>query len=875
MSRYLIVGGVAGGASTAARLRRLDENAEIILFERGSYISYANCGLPYYAGETIKERERLFVMTPEKFKTWLNVDVRVRTEVTAIDCAAKSVHARDLESGREYSLEYDTLVLSPGADPIKPPIPGIDDPRIFTLRSVSDIDKIKDYLDTKRPERTIVVGGGFIGLEMAENLHARGSFVTIVEALDQVMNPLDFEMAALVHQHLKQKNVEIYLSSAVSKFEQAGSRVVAVLADGTRLDADLIVLSIGVRPETGIVKKAGIDTAPNGAILVNANLQTSDPSIYALGDAIAFPHPVLGLVMPVPLAGPANKQARVVADNIVMGAGTRTWHGAIGTSIAKVFDITAAAAGSAEKILKKNNIPCRSIITHGSSHAGYYPGAQPLTIKTIFSPDGTLLGAQVVGYDGVDKRIDLIADYIRRKAKVTELAEIEHAYAPPFSSAKDPVNIAGMVAENMLAGLSTQLQWHEVKALRERGGFILDVRTPEECSLGTLPGAVNIPLDALRARIAEIPRDRDVLVYCGVGLRGYLAERILRQHGWTAVYNLSGGYKTWEIVSEPQSHKGIYKPGLVALQSSQARGTHELLHTTFAEGSGMPASLAAKRETVVHVDACGLQCPGPIMRLKNEIDKLPEGGRVVISATDPGFVRDAGAWCKVTGNLLISMEESKGTYTAMIEKTVKQNAMFATQAFSQAVAAQGFAQYGGMGATGGSGDATGAMAGAAPFIQMTPKGATIIVFSNDFDRALASFVLANGAAAAGKDVTMFFTFWGLSVIRRRAAPRVAKDFMGKMFGMMLPKHAGALSLSHMNFGGLGRVMMKARMNAKRVDMLESMMAQAKQAGVHMIACQMSMDIMGVKREELLEGVEIGGVATYMEAASESGVNLFV
>lgn len=849
MARYIIVGGVAGGASTAARLRRLNEHAEIVLFERGPYISYANCGLPYYAGETIKERERLFVMTPEKFNAWLNVDVRIRTEVTSIDREAKKIRARELDSGREYSLEYNALVLSPGAEPIKPPIPGIEDPRIFTLRSVSDIDHIKEYLDTKRPERIIVVGGGFIGLEMAENLHARGSFVTIVEALDQVMNPIDFEMAALVHQHLKQKNVELYLSSAVLKFEEAGSRIVAVLADGTRLDADMIVLSIGVRPETAIAKAAGLETTPNGAILVNENLQTSDPAIYALGDAIAFPHPVLDMAMPVPLAGPANKQARVVADNIAKGPGTRKWHGAIGTSIAKVFDITVAAAGVAEKLLRRNNIPCISIITHGSSHASYYPGAQPLTIKTIFTSDGTLLGAQVVGYDGVDKRIDLIADYIRRKAKVTELGEIEHAYAPPFSSAKDPVNIAGMVAENVLAGLSRHLQWHEVKAFQEKGGFVLDVRTPEEFSIGAIPGAKNIPLDSLRQNLGEIPQDREVLIYCGVGLRGYLAERILRQNGWTSIANLSGGYKTWEIATEPQSNKGIYKPGFMGFQSGLGKGSQELLHTTFAEGSGMPESFAAKSQTIVQVDACGLQCPGPIMRLKTEIDKLPEGGRVVIRSTDPGFVRDAGAWCKVTGNLLISMEESNGTYTAMVEKTAKQSAMAVAQE-------------------------TEGMRGE-PFVQMTPKGATIIVFSNDFDRALASFVLANGAAAAGKDVTMFFTFWGLSVIRKPNAPRVAKDFMGRMFGMMLPKHAGGLSLSHMNFGGIGPKLMKSRMKSKNIDMLETMMSQARQAGVHFIACQMSMDIMGVKHEELLDGVEVGGVATYMEAATEGNVNLFI
>lgn len=841
MARYLVVGGVAGGASTAARLRRMNEHAEIILFERGSHISYANCGLPYYAGQTIQERDRLFVMTPDKFHAWLHVDVRVRTEVTAIDRAAKSLVVKELDSGREYRENYDFLVLSPGADPIKPPIPGISQEGIFTLRSVTDIDAIKEYIDTKRPERAIVVGGGFIGLEMAENLHARGAFVTIVEALDQVMNPIDFEMAALVHQHLKSKNVELYLGSAVQKFEKRGSRIVVFLSDGTELDADMIVLSIGVRPEGTLAKNAGLPTAPNGAILVNESLQTADPAIFALGDAVAFPHPILGMAMPVPLAGPANKQARIVADNIVKGAGTRVWKGAIGTSIAKVFDITAAAAGVPEKLLKKNNIAVRSIITHGSSHAGYYPGSQPLTIKTIFSAEnGQILGAQVVGYDGVDKRIDLLAEQIRRKAHISELAEIEHAYAPPFSSAKDPVNIAGMVAENALAGMTKLIAWHEVEAFQKQGAFFLDVRTEDEFSLGTIPGAVNIPLDNLRSRLVEIPKDRFIIAFCGVGLRGYLAERILRQNGWTEVANLSGGYKTWEIATEPQSHKGIYRRGFVNVQINAAGKKEDLVHTTFAEGSGMPEQLAIRKETVVRVDACGLQCPGPIMRLKAEIDRLPEGGRIIISASDPGFARDVASWCKVTHNLLVSLEESKGIYTAVVEKSAMQAKMLA--------------------ATPG---------GAAA------QGATIIVFSDDLDKALASFVLANGAAAAGKKVTMFFTFWGLSVLKKPNPPHVVKDFMGKMFSFMLPKNPGSLNLSKMNFAGAGRVMMKSRMKAKNVDMVEQMIESARKAGVRLVACQMSMDIMGVMKEELLDGVEIGGVATYMEAASESGVNLFI
>jgi len=865
MNRYCIIGGVAGGASTAARLRRLDESAHIVLFERGSHISYANCGLPYYAGGSIAERERLFVMTPEKFKGWLNVDVRIRTEVLSIDRVSRKIRTKDLNSGREFEEAYDFLVLSPGADPIVPPIPGIREEGIFTLRSVSDIDKIVDHIAKKRPERAIVVGGGFIGLEMAENLHARGSFVTIVEALDQVMNPLDFEMAALVHQHLKSKNVELYLGQAVERFERRGSRIVAFLAGGVELDADMIVLSIGVKPEGSLAKAAGLDTMPNGAILVDEHMRTKDERIFALGDAAAFPHPLLGMAMPVPLAGPANKQARVVADNVAAAAAgkpyPRAWKGAIGTSIAKVFDITAAAAGVAEKLLKKNNIPHKVIITHGSSHASYYPGALPLSIKTIFSPsDGRLLGAQVVGYDGVDKRIDLLADHIRRGASVYELAEIEHAYAPPFSSAKDPVNIAGMAADNVTKGLSTLVAWNEVAALKETETYFLDVRTGEEFLLGAIPGAVNIPLDELRARLAEVPKDRFVMVYCGVGLRGYLAERILRQNGWTAVANLSGGYKTWEIATSKQSNTGIYRRGLSGLQPSGmglsgSTQSPAMVHATFAEGTGMPSELAGRREAVVKVDACGLQCPGPIMRLKAEVDKLPEGGRIIISATDPGFTRDVASWCKVTSNLLVSLEESKGIFTAVVEKTAAL-AAFAARAAGNAASPQ---------------FAGGLRSGGAPGSQ----GATIIVFSNDLDKALASFVLANGAAAIGKNVTMFFTFWGLSVIKRPEKVNAVKDFMGKMFGMMLPKHAGKLALSKMNFVGAGPVMMKARMKAKNVDMVESMMTQALAAGVRLVACQMSMDIMGVTKEELMDGVEIGGVATYYEAATEAGVNLFI
>lgn len=841
MSTYVIVGGVAGGASTAARLRRMDEKAAIILLERGDHISYANCGLPYYAGDVITERDRLFVMTADKFRAWLDVDVRTGHEALSIDRGTKTLTVREVRTGRTYSLAYDALVLSPGAEPIRPGIPGIDGEGIFTLRSVPDVDAIKGYLDDRRPERVVVIGGGFIGLEMAENLHHRGVFVTVVEALDQVMAPLDFEMAALAHRQLKDKNIELYLSDPVAAFERRGSRTVVKLASGMELPADIVLLSIGVRPDSRLAKDAGLSLAPNGAILVDEHLRTDDPFIYAVGDATSFRGARTGLPAGVPLAGPANKQARIVADTIVRGDGGRTWKGSIATSIAKVFDLTVASTGASEKALAQAGIPAASLIVHGNSHAGYYPGAVPLTLKAVYDPkDGRLYGAQAVGYDGVDKRIDLLSEAVRRGARVTELAEIEHAYAPPFSSAKDPVNILGMAAENALAGLSRPLSWKEAEAARKAGAFFLDVRTREEFALGTIPGAANIPNDEIRSRLSEIPRDRTVVVFCGVGLRGYLAERVLRQNGWTDVANLSGGYKTWVLAVEPQANPGIYRPGLGGIQGAAQGAGEALLKETWAEGSGMPELLDRSRDVTVRVDACGLQCPGPVMRLKQEMDRLSPGGRVVVSATDPGFARDSQSWCSVTGNRLVSLEESRGVYTATIEKTPSPS--------------------------GGP---------AAPALRETAAGATVIVFSDDMDKALASFVLANGAAAMGKKVTMFFTFWGLSVVKNPERVRVRKDFMGRIFGMMLPKNAGALNLSKMNFGGLGATMMKSRMKAKNVDALESMMDQALRSGVRMVACQMSMDIMGVAREELKAGVEIGGVATYMEAAGEAGVNLFI
>ncbi|HOH48787.1 MAG TPA: FAD-dependent oxidoreductase [Candidatus Syntrophosphaera sp.] len=819
MARYLIVGGVAGGATTAARLRRMDEHAEIIMFERGNYISYANCGLPYYIGGVISERDRLFVQTPESFKARLNVDVRTNTEIISIDRAAKTVTAKDLKSGKEYVEKYDKLVLSPGAEPVRPPLPGIDDPSVFTLRSVPDTDRIKEYLDEHRVRHAVVVGAGFIGVEMAENLHHKGIMVSIVEMAPQVMTYLDFELAAQVHQHLKAKNVGLYLGEAVKAFERDSDGLRVRLASGKAIPADLVILSIGVKPDSRLAEAAGLELGPSKGILVNEYLQTSDPDIYAVGDAIAMDNPITGKTSLTFLAGPANKQARIAADNIVLG-NRRKYCGSINTAIAKIFDITVAAAGISKKALEQEGISHYTSIVHSSSHAGYYPDALPLTVKIAFSSeDGRLYGAQVVGFDGVDKRIEMLAHIIKHKETVHDLVELEHAYAPPFSSSKDPVNLAGMVAENILTGVCKVIHWDELEQLDPANSVLIDARTAMEFGLGSIKGAINLPVDELRGRLAEVPRGKKIVVFCGTGHRSYFACRILTQNGFDEVYNLSGGYTTYEQAHKPQTNEDIFSSDYIDKDDQM----YKKEDTSTAGGR------------TVEADACGLQCPGPIVRLKIEMDKLLEGDKLRISATDPGFVKDVPAWCKMTGNTLIGIEEIGKKYVATVLK--------------------------------GGGEEVGASGGG--------RNKTIIVFSDALDRALASFVIANGAATTGKKVTMFFTFWGLNVIKRHHKPKIQKDLMGKMFGMMLAGSSRSLGLSKINFGGMGPVLMRKRMKDKNVDQLETMILQAQKAGVEMIACQMSMDIMGVSPEELMDGITIGGVATYLSEAEQANINLFI
>lgn len=812
---YLIIGGVAGGATVAARLRRMDEKANIILFERGKYVSYANCGLPYYIGDTINNREKLFVQTAKGFTDRFRIDIRTEQEVTAIRPDKKEVEIKNLSTGETYTETYDKLVLSPGAEPLRPGIEGIGSKKIFTLRNVPDTDTIKNYVNTENPKRAIVVGGGFIGLEMAENLYDLGIQVDVVEMANQVMAPLDFSMAAIVHRQLTDKGVGLHLEDGVSRFEEKDGGVTVHLRSGKQIATDMVLLSIGVRPETKLAKDAGLAIGERGGITVNDYMQTSDADIYALGDAVEVRHLVTGQPALIPLAGPANKQGRIVADNIVFG-NKEKYPGSIGTSIAKVFDLTVAAAGANAKLLQQNNIPYISSYTHGASHAGYYPGAVPLSIKILFAPEnGKLLGAQIVGFNGVDKHIEMLAQVIQRGGTVHDLAELEHAYAPPYSSAKDPVNMAGFVAENILNKKSQIIQWRELAEL-PADTIRIDVRTHDEYKLGTIPGFINIPVDELREHLDELPKEKPIVVTCAVGLRGYLAYRILVQNGFKHVRNLSGGYKTWSVATAPIKEIVSHKP--------------EIPESTSYGNSDSQINL-------LKVDACGLMCPGPVMQLKKNYEALKIGEQLQITATDQAFGKDVTSWCKMTGAELVALENKNGVVAATIRKQEK--------------------------------------TASCEISRNNADNKTLIVFSDDLDKALASFVIANGAASTGKKVTMFFTFWGLNVIKKQHKPTVTKDIFGKMFGWMLPTHSGKLKLSKMNMGGAGSWMMRLIMKRKRIDSLESLIQQAIDNGVEMIACTMSMDVMGVQKEELMDNVTLGGVASYLERAEEANVNLFI
>ena len=790
--RTVIIGGGACGASAAARIRRLDESAEIIVLEKTGEISIANCGLPYYTSGVINDREKMLVSSPEKFREWFNINVKLNTEVININPDEKFVETADGEK-----INYDKLVLAQGAKPFVPPIEGIPEEKVFTVRTLFDADNIKSYIKEKGVRKAIVIGGGFIGVEMAENLNEMRLETTLIEQQNQILAPVDYEIAAFLHNEMRDRGIELVLSDGVKKFND--NKV--ILNSSREIEFDIIIMAIGVRPEITLAKNAGLETARG--IIVNENLQTSNPDIYAGGDGVEIKDFVTGENTLIPLAGPANRQGRIIADNI---CGIESaYKNSQGTSVLKVFDLTAASVGNNEKQLKSKNIPYWKTFVFSKDHAGYYPGAVEVLYKLLFSPDGKILGAQGVGLDGVEKRIDVISSIMRNGGKIQELLDSELCYAPPYSSAKDAVNILGMNADNILRGLLKPAYFEDLE-----NSYLIDVRQKEIFEISTIEGAVNIPIAQLRNRINEVPRDKKVILFCNTGYTSYNASRILIQNGFNNVYSLCGGISLYkELVKDK---KGI-------LTMPQRVATH---------------AAVSNSADVIKVDASGLQCPGPIMKVASKIAELNEGSIIEVTSTDRGFKSDIGAWCKTTGNSLLDLKTEKKVITAVIQKDGKP----------------------------------------AVIEKSSGNGQTIVVFSNDLDKALAALIIANGAKAAGKDVTLFFTFWGLNILRKPQS-RVKKGIIDKMFGLMMPKGTEKLTLSKMNMLGAGSLMMKWVMKQKNVSTLNELLTQAREAGIKFIACNMSMDVMGIKPEELIDGVEIGGVAKYIEESSYSNSNLFI
>jgi NADPH-dependent 2,4-dienoyl-CoA reductase/sulfur reductase-like enzyme/peroxiredoxin family protein/rhodanese-related sulfurtransferase/TusA-related sulfurtransferase len=814
--KTVIIGGVAGGASTATRLRRMDEKAEIIILERGDFISFANCGLPYHIGGVIPERDKLLVITPDKLKKTFNIEARVKHEAINIDTKKKTISVRDLSNGREYTESYDKLVLSPGASPIIPPVEGVDMPGVFTLRSIPDMDRINDYVTEKQPDRAVVVGGGFIGLEIAENLRERSVEVTLIEMLDQVMAPIDYEMAAMVHQHLDFKHIRLALGDGL-KAISADSPLNVTLQSGKTVGTDMVILSVGVRPETTLAKEAGLKLGARGTIMVNDHMQTSNKDIYAIGDAVMINNIVSGKQVNLPLAGPASKQARIVADNIA--GRDMTFKGVQGTSIVKVFDLTVGSTGLNSKQLADLGLPFKNVIIHASNHAGYYPGASPLAFKLLFSPKGKIYGAQLVGLEGVDKRVDVIATAIRAGLSVYDLEELELAYAPPFGSARDPINIIGFLAGNVLRGDLESIDWNQVDKLDREKNVFVDVRDPEELAIGMIEGALNIPLGEIRERMNEIPRSKRVVIYCQVGQRGYFATRILKQNGFDVV-NLNGGYKTYSHAVCKQSNFDTFE------------------HVSISSREEIQEIPPFNPDDAHHftVDACGLQCPGPILKLYNKVKEVETGDVITVQATDFGFSSDVAAWADRTGNKLLTLDSDDGIITAKIQKGAPK---------------------------------------AEEKTASVTQDKTMVIFSGDLDKAIAGFIIANGAASMGHKVTMFFTFWGLNILRKDNAPKVKKNLIERMFGFMMPRGAKQLTLSKMHMGGMGTAMIKGIMKKKNVASLPELIQTALDNGVRVQACQMSMDLMGIRREELLDNIETVGVATFIHSSDDSNATIFI
>ena len=812
--KIIIIGGVAGGMSAAARLRRLDEKSDIIVIEKSGYVSFANCGLPYYIGGVIKEKDSLLLETPSTLKEKFNLDVRVKSEAVSINREKKEIKIKNIETNDEYTESYDKLLISTGAKPFVPDIKGLEEAGYLTLRNIEDMEKISSCIDSDGYKNAVIIGGGFIGLETAENLKHKNINVTIIEKADQVMAPLDPEMASFIHGEIKRRNIALYLNSDITEISNSGKKKIIKLKSGEVVETDIIIASIGVVPDSELAKNAGLKMSSKGAVEVDEYLKTSDSDIYAAGDVIEIRNAITGQKALVPLAGPANKQGRTAADNIL--GREEKYTGTIGTSIMKFFNMTAASTGINEKYLKKQDINYKSLFIIKADHAGYYPGASDIYFKILFEPEtGKIFGAQAVGEKGADKKIDIIATAILGNISVYKLKDLETAYAPPFNSAKDIINYASYMAENIKRdGLET-VSWNETDKIG-----LIDVRTEDEYNIDHIQGAVNMPLNTLRENMGKLDKNKEYIVYCKVGQRGYNAQRILVNNGYK-VKNLNGGFS-------------IYKSALMP-QDNRIKFENDIKNDKHRSISGLNS--ADKKI----LDVTGLQCPGPIIKIKNKISELKTGEVLEVKATDPGFENDIKVWTRQTGNTLLNIENTDGEILAEIKKG--ENSLRSKKPDEEAV---------------------------------KENSTSLVIFSGDFDKVFAALVIANGALAMGNSVSIFFTFWGLNVLRKsNYKTRSKKGIIEKCFGIMMPKGVSKLKLSNMNFFGLGRKMINKVMKTKNIESLESLLEQYIENGGKITACTMSMDVMGIKKDELIENIEYGGVATYMENANKANHNLFI
>lgn len=810
--RIVIVGGVAGGASAAARARRLSETAEITIIERGPDVSFANCGLPYHIGGEIKDRSRLAVQTPESLQAMLNIKVSTRTEALAINRETKSLTIKDLQNGESSELNYDKLVLSPGASPLRPPLPGIDDNRIVTLRTLQDMDRIK--VAAEGGPHVLVIGAGFIGLEMAEQLVNIGKQVTLVELTPQVLPQMDAELTRLMEDELRANRIDLILGDGIKAFQSAGGQLQAELDSGRKILTDLVILSIGVRPETSLAREAGLDLGKRGHIVVNEFQQSSDPDIYAAGDAAETSDPILDTRTAIPLGGPANRQGRVVADHILRPDIARPYPGSLGTAIVRAFDTSAGVTGWTEERLKAEAVDFGTTTVTDFNHAGYYPGAVHVTVKILWDvKDGRLLGGQVTGALGVDKRLDVLATAIRGRLTIEDLCHLEMAYAPPFGSAKDPINIAGFNATNIQDGL-----FSPTYGFPADGTQIVDARPALMAEAKPMPGAINIPLPELREGMEELDRNKPVVTVCALGKSSYFAARILSQNGFE-VKSLVGGTKLHSSTAQPAS-----------MVSDQTTGSSPVL-----------SAARSSTQVALQLDATGLACPGPIMKVKDALLDLSPGQVLEVAASDTGFATDLPAFCKAQGLEFLDVKKQAGIITGRLRKSADPSQT------NEAVCST-----------------------------TSNQGASLVIFSQEMDKVLAGLVIANGAAAMGGPVTIFFTFWGINALRKDSAPAIqGKSFMSKMFGWMLPRGLNQLPLSNMHMMGMGTTMMKQRMASKGLPNVQGLLADAKQNNVRLVVCSMSMEAMGICLEELIDGVEVGGVADFLGSSAEASTNLFI